>query len=327
MRGLFLFSLFFSSVVVLAGCATLSADSEQGPAEQADNRLVDSRLASMEERMVRIERNLGLGNSQPSAGAVAEQGLSVIVPSAGPGLAGSSPVVRPASPPVSGLSSVSAPVRGEGTVAGAAPVGEQSVNDALKEFSISFADPLAGQPAASRTDPPPASQPVRSATARSGAVPSAAVEPASYGMPVTAAPSVSSSRISRRPSAAVSKDGTPAYDAALAIYYKGEYDRAGQAFQDFIRQYPQSSLVPNALYWQGECLYSTGKYDAAILAFKDVAGKYPSHSKAAASLLKAGFSYMELKDQENARFYFQLLLDDFPDSDPARLARERLASL
>jgi tol-pal system protein YbgF len=117
-----------------------------------------------------------------------------------------------------------------------------------------------------------------------------------------------------------------AYDAALNLYYKGQYGESAKAFTDFLSRYPGTGLTPNALYWQGECYYSEGKYDTAILSFKDVAGKFPKHDKAAAALLKAGYAYAQLKDMNNARFYWQILLDDFPGSTPARLARERMES-
>ena len=83
------------------------------------------------------------------------------------------------------------------------------------------------------------------------------------------------------------KTGTSAYDAALALYNKGQFDTAHSQFADFLRQHPSSSLAPNAMYWQGECLYSQGKFDSAILVFKDLAAKYPKHPKTAAALLKA----------------------------------------
>lgn len=118
--------------------------------------------------------------------------------------------------------------------------------------------------------------------------------------------------------------GSAAYDQALALYYKGDYDKARQAFAAFIAASPSSSLAANALYWQGECSYSQGKYDEAIMLFKDVAAKHPRHDKAPASLLKAGYAYERMKDMENARFYWQLLLDDYPSSSPAGLARKKM---
>ncbi len=53
--------------------------------------------------------------------------------------------------------------------------------------------------------------------------------------------------------------------------------------------------------------------------------KYPGHPKAAAALLKAGYAYESLNDGANARFYWQILLDDYPGSAPAALARKRMA--
>jgi tol-pal system protein YbgF len=125
--------------------------------------------------------------------------------------------------------------------------------------------------------------------------------------------------------AVAGSSGQSGYDKALSLYHKGEYARAGESFDSFLRSSPGSALTPNALYWQGECLYSLGRYDDAIMLFKDVAARYPRHDKAAASLLKAGYSYERLKDMENAHFYWQILIDDFPASSPAALARKRMA--
>jgi tol-pal system protein YbgF len=114
------------------------------------------------------------------------------------------------------------------------------------------------------------------------------------------------------------------YEAALALYHKGEYGKAQEAFQAFSRSHPGSVLAPNAMYWEGESLYSLGLYDQAIMIFMGVVNKYPKHDKAAASLLKIGHAYERMKDMDNARFYWQILLDDFPKSAPATLARKRL---
>jgi tol-pal system protein YbgF len=121
------------------------------------------------------------------------------------------------------------------------------------------------------------------------------------------------------------KTGTGEYDSALARYYNGQYAKAQEDFAAFLSRHPSSPLTPNALYWQGECLYAQKKFDAAIMLFKDIAAKYPGHPKAAAALLKAGFAYARINDMENARFYWQILVDDFPRSEPAGIARKRLA--
>jgi len=124
----------------------------------------------------------------------------------------------------------------------------------------------------------------------------------------------------------VQPDEKTAYDAALALYKRGEFGKAREAFQAFMQSFPGSALAPNALYWEAESLYARGLYDQAILVFQAVVNRFPKHDKAAAALLKTGFSYERLKDMDNARFFWQILLDDFPKSAPANLARQRMGS-
>ncbi len=118
-----------------------------------------------------------------------------------------------------------------------------------------------------------------------------------------------------------------AYDKALAAYNSGRYTEGEKLFAQFLQTYPSGRLAPNAGYWLGECYYSQRKFDSAILAFKNVVGKFPRHEKAAASLLKTGYSYAALGDNENARFYIQMLIDDFPNSQTAAMGRKKLQSL
>lgn len=118
-----------------------------------------------------------------------------------------------------------------------------------------------------------------------------------------------------------------AYNEALAEFQAGRYRQAEGLFKTFASHYPESKLLPNAGYWLGEAYYSQGQFDNAIVAFQSVAGKYPKHDKAAAALLKTGFSYEKLADTANARFYLQQLLTDYPQSEPATLARATLNRL
>jgi tol-pal system protein YbgF len=125
------------------------------------------------------------------------------------------------------------------------------------------------------------------------------------------------------PGAGSASGSRAAYEAALSLYNRNHYAQAASAFAAFLRDAPQSPLAPNAGYWLGECSYSAGKYGDAVIAFKDVAAKYPGHPKAAAALLKAAYAYERMGDAGNADFYRQLLLDDYPSSGPAALARKR----
>ena len=117
------------------------------------------------------------------------------------------------------------------------------------------------------------------------------------------------------------------YQAALSTFEAGNYQTAQTRFRNFLDHFPAHSLSPNAGYWLGECHYSMKQYEAAVAAFKDVVAQFPQHPKAAAAMLKVGYSYALLGDKDNARFFLEALLRDFPSSQPASLARGRLASL
>ena len=128
-------------------------------------------------------------------------------------------------------------------------------------------------------------------------------------------------------SAASSAGAAADYKDAFAAYNAGKYKQSESMFRDFAKKYPKSPLAANAGYWLGESCYSQGRYDDAILAFQSVARQYPKHDKAAASLLKTGYSYERLADKPNARFYLEQLLENYPKSEPAPLARAALARI
>ena len=116
-----------------------------------------------------------------------------------------------------------------------------------------------------------------------------------------------------------------AYEAALRVVLSGKTAEGRQKMNEFISRHPGSKLEPNALYWVGETWYSDKSYDTAILVFKDITTKFPKHDKASAALYKLGACYEQLRDKGNARFYWQALVEDFPKSEAAGLARKKLA--
>jgi tol-pal system protein YbgF len=114
------------------------------------------------------------------------------------------------------------------------------------------------------------------------------------------------------------------YGKALEILKAGQIEPARKAFADFLAQNPSSPLVPNALYWLGETFYADKNFPQAILTFKEVTRRFPEHHKAAAALLKIGMAYERAGDAENAAFYWKALLDGYPKSEPAGIARQKL---
>ena len=118
-----------------------------------------------------------------------------------------------------------------------------------------------------------------------------------------------------------------AYNLAYNDFIKGSYDFAIQGFQGFLQQYPNSILVPHALYWLGESYYQTKQYPRAIEQYDRLISQFPKNEKLAGALLKEGFAYAAVGDKVKARAALKRVVEDFPRASEANLAKEKLAEL
>lgn len=117
------------------------------------------------------------------------------------------------------------------------------------------------------------------------------------------------------------------YNTAYRDLIRGNYQLALHGFQQFVSQYPNSELIDNAQYWIGEVYYAQGRYQNAIEEFEKVVKWYRSGDKTASALLKIGYAYINIDEIEQGRIYLEEIINDYPDSEEANLAKGRLASL
>ena len=118
-----------------------------------------------------------------------------------------------------------------------------------------------------------------------------------------------------------------AYNLAYNDYVKGDYDLALLGFQNFTQQFPTSLLLPNAYYWMGESYFSKKEYSKAIENFDKVARDFPKHDKVAISILKEGYAYIEMGEKPRGKVYLKKVIEQYPRSNEANLAKEKLASV
>ncbi len=117
------------------------------------------------------------------------------------------------------------------------------------------------------------------------------------------------------------------YDSSYGDYIKGNYDLARQGFEEYVRTYPDTELSDNAQYWIGECYYVQRKFPEGVDAFNKVLELYPKGDKAAAASLKKAYSLLETKNNDAGIKELRTLIQRYPNSDSAQLAKERLTAL
>jgi tol-pal system protein YbgF len=114
------------------------------------------------------------------------------------------------------------------------------------------------------------------------------------------------------------------YSQAYADYARGNYDLAIQGFTEYIKQFPSTDFTDNAQYWVGESLYGKKQFAEAIEAWNALFRDYPSSDKLPDARVKKGMALERLGRRSQALVEYRYVIDRFPNSPAARIARERL---
>jgi TolA-binding protein len=138
-------------------------------------------------------------------------------------------------------------------------------------------------------------------------------------------------------------DGTAeeSYKAAYLDFTKGNYTLAIAEFRELVRRHSDASQADGAQYWIGESYFSMGRAAASagqaekardalehsVQEFRKVFVNYPRGRQVPTALYKEALALVELKQVKVAQARLQYLVDNFPQSEEAPLARERLKNL
>ncbi len=114
------------------------------------------------------------------------------------------------------------------------------------------------------------------------------------------------------------------YSQAYADFARGNYDLAIQGFTEYIRNYPDTDFTDNAQYWIGECLYGKKMYAEAIDAWNTLLRDYPSSDKLPDARVKKGMALERLGRRSQALVEYRYVVDRYPNTQAARIAKEHL---
>jgi tol-pal system protein YbgF len=117
------------------------------------------------------------------------------------------------------------------------------------------------------------------------------------------------------------------YRTAYNDYLRGNYDLAILGFRQYFESFGETDLADNAAYWIGESYYRQKRFQDAIREFDVVVNDFPNSDKIASALLRKGYAYLELGEQSKGVVQLQNVIRRYPRSDEANLARQQLATL
>jgi len=122
-------------------------------------------------------------------------------------------------------------------------------------------------------------------------------------------------------------DEKQAYDEIISLIRNDkDYDTAISRLYDFVDKYPEGDLTVNAYYWLGEVYLAKPQPEQAKQAFTIVATRYSDHRKAPDAVYKLGVALDRLGEKDEAVRRMQSVVDRYPQSSAADLAKKYLDS-
>jgi tol-pal system protein YbgF len=117
------------------------------------------------------------------------------------------------------------------------------------------------------------------------------------------------------------------YKEAYETLHRGDLEGARRKFEGFLKQYPNTELSDNTQFWIGETYYQKKDFERAILEYEKAIVKYPEGDKIPAALFKQALAFQELGDKTNARNLFKRVIEKYPHSEQAEMAKKKLETI
>jgi tol-pal system protein YbgF len=105
------------------------------------------------------------------------------------------------------------------------------------------------------------------------------------------------------------------------------YELATQEFQDYLRYYGTTDLASNAQFYLGEIAFMQSDYQRALEAYNKVIDDYPKSFKTASARMRKGFCLAELGQKSAAVRELRAVVRLYPGTDEAKRSAAKLREL
>lgn len=119
-----------------------------------------------------------------------------------------------------------------------------------------------------------------------------------------------------------------AYRSAYSLVRSQQFDQAVDAFNQFLRNFPDGKFAPNAHYWLGELylVIDPPDLEASRQSFSLLLSQYPDNAKAPDAMYKLGKVQFLKGNREKSREYLEQVVRDYgnTNSSAVQLSRDFL---
>ena len=144
---------------------------------------------------------------------------------------------------------------------------------------------------------------------------------------VSAAPETARGVIPTAPAAVDPALIEAAYRHAFNLLKQSLYDPAIKAFREFLARYPHSEYAGSAQFWLAEAYYVNSRFGQALVEYSALVQRYPDSPKLVQAKLKAAFCQHELGQADAAGRQLDEIIQQYPGTTAASLARDRLKQI
>lgn len=146
------------------------------------------------------------------------------------------------------------------------------------------------------------------------------IESAAPAVPVAVVPPVSTVP-------AIDEKETKAFADAEAIAKTTKHKDAFAAYDQFLKDFPNSKMVPDALYGMGYSQFALKNYKSSIATQQKLIDAHPESPKVPDAMYNMANSQIQLNQFTNAKVTLRDLVAKFPDATVTPNAQKRLKTL
>lgn len=125
------------------------------------------------------------------------------------------------------------------------------------------------------------------------------------------------------------EDGEDAvsFKKAYGLSRAAKHKDAFKAYDAFIKEYPDSKLIPDALYGLGYSQFALKNYKSSVATQQKLLKAYAEHSKVPSAMYSIANSQIQLGQVSNAKKTLKSLIEKHPTADVIPNAKKRLKVL